>query len=148
MLTKFKDLEHHQFYEGMMRTTQSHDDPYRKALFYLLGLTEQSRLHIRDLYDFEEDSIRLEGLHQAWQTSSSAKLTRLAFNLYNGYIGDEEQDAARNYSPYFMFDTGLLPYFLEAVKLRYAEYANNQYQNFIHIPMGVGDRRIDYDLEH
>lgn len=148
MLTKFKDLKHHQFYEGMMRTTRSHDDPYRKALFYLFGLTEETRMHIRDLYDFEDNRIKLEGLHQAWQTGSTIKLARLAFNLYNGYVGDEERDAARNYSPYFMFDTGLLPYFFEAVKLRYAEYANNQYQDFLHIPVGVAGRMMDYDLEH
>lgn len=148
MFTKFKDLEHHQFYEGMMRMTRSHEDPYRKALFYLFGLTEQTRQHVRDLYDFEDNSIRLEGLQQAWQTSSTVKLTRLAFNLYNGYVGEDIQDASRNYSPYFLFDNRLLPYFFEAVKLRYAEYASLQSYDFIDVPTVVTDNRVDYDLEH
>lgn len=148
MITKFKDLEHHQFYEGMIRMTHSHTDPYRQALFYLLGLTEQTRSHVRDLYDFDENSICLEGLNKGWQSSSTVKLTRLAFNLYNGYSGDEDRDAARNYSPYFLFDTHLLPYFFEAAKLRYPEYANLHAYDFIDVPTVVADNRVDYDLEH
>lgn len=148
MLTKFKDLDHHQFYEAMLRMTHSQTDPYRQPLFYLLGLTEQTRSHVRDLYDFDENVIRPEGLNKGWQTSSTIKLTRLAFNLYNGYSGDEERDAARNYSPYFMFDTSHLSYFFEAVKLRYAEYTRLQPHDFIHIPKIDTDNRFDYDLEH
>ena len=33
MLTKFKDLEHHQFYEGMMRMTHSHKTRIAKRCF-------------------------------------------------------------------------------------------------------------------
>ncbi|WP_025845213.1 DUF6075 family protein [Paenibacillus ehimensis] len=148
MFTKFKDLEHHQFYEGNIRMTRSQQDPYRQALFYLLGLTSQTRRHIRDLYDFEESSIRLEGLQQGWQTSSTVKLTRLAFNLYNGYTGDAELGAPRNYSPYFIFDTGLLPYFFEAIKLRFPEYARIQVYDSIHFPQEVPNRREEYEWEH
>lgn len=148
MLTKFKDLDHHQFYEGMIRMTHSHTDPYRQALFYLLGLTIETRSHVRDLYDFDDNSICLEGLNKGWQTSSSIKLTRLAFNLYNGYSGDDEYDAARNYSPYFLFDTHLLPYFFEAAKLRYPEYANLHTHDFMNVPTVVADNRVEYDLEH
>lgn len=148
MVTKFKDLEHHQFYEGMVRMTHSHTDPYRQALFYLLGLTEQTRSHVRDLYDFDENSICLEGLNKGWQTSSTVKLTRLAFNLYNGYAEDEDHDAARNYSPYFLFDTHLLPYFFEAAKLRYSEYANLHAYDYMDVPTVVADSRVEYDMEH
>lgn len=121
----FKDIEHEQFYEGNLRMTHSQHDPYRQAYFYVLGLTPQTRQHIHDLYDYEEQAIRLEGLYQGWQTSTSVKMTRLAFNLYNGYTGDAEtgRDHPRHYSPYHLFDTGLMPYFFEAIKLRYAEYA-------------------------
>lgn len=35
MLTKFKDIDHHQFYEGMIRMTYSQTDPYRQALFFV-----------------------------------------------------------------------------------------------------------------
>ncbi|WP_228745444.1 DUF6075 family protein [Paenibacillus sp. S150] len=56
----FKDIEHEQFYEGNIRMTHSQNDPYRQAFFYSLGLTPQTRQHIRDLYDYEEQAIRLE----------------------------------------------------------------------------------------
>jgi hypothetical protein len=80
----FKNISHEQFYEGnVIRASHKHD-PYRKALFYLLGLTDETRRHIREVYDFQENSILLEGLHAGWQTSTSSRLTRLAFNLFSG----------------------------------------------------------------
>lgn len=148
MFTKFKNIEHHQFYEGMIRMTHSQGTPYRQALFYLLGSTDQTRMHIRDLYDFDQGSIRLEGLHKSWQTDSTVKLTRLAFNLFNGYTGDEVQDTARNYSPLFMFDSSLLPYFFEAMKLRYPEYAKTQLHDFPQYPFGAAERHEGYGSEH
>ncbi|MGG6310269.1 DUF6075 family protein [Paenibacillus macerans] len=45
-------------------------------------------------------------------TSSTIKISLLAFNSYNGYSGDKDRDAARNYSRYFLFDSHLLPYYL------------------------------------
>lgn len=135
MFPTFKDINHEQFYEGNIRMTHSQQDPYRKALFYLFGLMSQTRQHIQDVYDFEESGIRPEGLEKSWQTSSTIKLTRLAFNLYNGYAGDENRDNVRNYSPYYLFDNGLLPYFAEAVKLRYAEYAHPMEQSYLPFSM-------------
>ncbi|MBG9795488.1 hypothetical protein ABD76_24735 [Paenibacillus dendritiformis] len=125
----FKDLAHEQFYEGNVIRTHRQHDPYRKALFYLLGLTEDTRRNINDLYNFKEDSIRLEGLNEGWQTGTTSRLTRLAFNLYTGYTGESEEDA-RYYSPYYLFDNGLLPYFFEAVKLRYPSYASDLSQSW------------------
>lgn len=150
MNTKFKDLDHHQFYEGNIRMTHSHRDPYRQALFYLLGLTEQTRQHIRDLYDYEEGSIRLSAISESWQTGTTVKLTRLAFNLYNGYNGDEQdgRDNNRNYSPYFLFDTGLLHYIFEAIQLRYPEYAKNQSNEIYHFPLKSETGQDGYDMEH
>lgn len=115
MNTIFKDIDHEQFYEGNLRMTHSQHDPYRQAFFYVLGITPQTRQHIQDLYDYEEQAIRLDALEQGWQTSTSIKMTRLAFNLYNGYSGDSEtrRDNPSQYSPYQLFDTGLMPYFLK-----------------------------------
>lgn len=124
MYPTFKDIEHEQFYEGNIRMTRSQKDPYRKALFYLLGLTPQTRQHIRDVYDYEESCIRLEGLAQGWQTSTSSRLTRLAFNLYSGYAGEGDR-SDHHYSPYYIFDNELMLFFFEAVKLRYSEYNRN-----------------------
>ncbi|WP_042196271.1 DUF6075 family protein [Paenibacillus camerounensis] len=145
----FKDIEHEQFYEGNLRMTHSQYDPYRQAFFYILGLTPQTRQHIRDLYDYEEQAISLEALEQSWQTSTSVKMTRLAFNLYNGYTGDAEtgRDHPRNYSPYQLFDTGLMPYFFEAIKLRYAEYAHSLEQPYFAFPPTETDHHSLYEHE-
>lgn len=149
MYPTFKDLEHEQFYEGNIRMTRSQQDPYRKAFFYLLGLTPQTRRHIRDVYDYKESCIRLEGLEQGWQTGTSAKLTRLAFNLFNGYTGNREtdRDHSRNYSPYHLFDTSLMPYFFEAVKLRYAEYARSLEQPLLPFSMMQANHQEEYEME-
>ncbi|MEI2396757.1 MULTISPECIES: DUF6075 family protein [Paenibacillus] len=127
MSTNFKDIEHEQFYEGNLRMTNIPHDPYHKALFYTLGLSPQTRQHITDLYDHQESCIRLEGLQAGWQTGTTLKITRLAFNLFNGFNGDSElySDRPRNYSPYFLFDTNLMPYFFESIKLRFEEYTHS-----------------------
>lgn len=145
----FKGIEHEQFYEGNIRMTHSQNDPYRQAFFYILGLTPQTRQHIHDLYNYEEQAIRLEAIEQGWQTSTSVKMTRLAFNLYNGYTGDAEtgRDHPRNYSPYQLFDTGLMPYFFEAIKLRYAEYAHSLEQPYFAFPPTETDHHSLYEHE-
>ncbi|MEK5418499.1 DUF6075 family protein [Paenibacillus sp. FSL L8-0708] len=127
MNPNFKDIEHEQFYEGNLRMTNTQNDPYHKALFYTLGLTPQTRQHVKDLYDHQENCIRLEGLQQGWQTSTTMKISRLAFNLFNGFHGDSElnNDHPQNYNPYYLFDTNLISYFCESIKLRYAAYARD-----------------------
>lgn len=114
MSPNFKDIEHEQFYEGNLRMVNIPQDSYHKSLFYTLGLSPQTRQHIKDLYDHQDNCIRLEGLQEGWQTGTTLKITRLAFNLFNGFTGDSElnPDRPRNYSPYFLFDTNLMPYFL------------------------------------
>lgn len=82
------------------------------------------------------------------KTTTAYNLAYALSNEGNGYSGDEERDAARNYSPYFLFDTHLLPYFFEAAKLRYPEYANLQAYDFIDVPTVVADNRVEYDLDH
>ena len=81
----FKDDRHENaFYQILDRMQLSYSDPERTALAYLLALNEDCYTHINDLYDFEERVIIAEGLNQEWQTHTSLKTTRLAFNLYNG----------------------------------------------------------------
>lgn len=121
----FRDDLHEKFYNENIAKTKAHDDPYRQALFYTLGLLDETRRHIKSLYDFKERGIDFDGLFGGWQTSTSKKVTRMAFNLYNGFAGhtgEEEIDKAENYSPYELFDNSLMVYFFEAVKLRYRDY--------------------------
>lgn len=138
----FKDISHEQFYEGNVIRADRQHDPYRKALFYLLGLTDETRRHIYDVYDFQENSILLEGLRAGWQTGTSSRLTRLAFNLYSGYTGEDERNAYQ-YSPYYLFDNGLMPFFFEAVKLRYSEYDRRFVPNLRFVSNPVMDEQ-DY----
>lgn len=114
----FLDNAHKRFYDQMLEIEKACDDVYRQALFYTLGLTEMTRTHIRDLYDFNHHMIILSGLRRGWQTGGSHRVTRLAFNLYNGYCGHDDTPA-EEFTPYSLFDTGLMPLMLEAVKVRY-----------------------------
>ena len=63
----------------------------------------------------EKDEIKPESLAAGWQTSGTTKLTRFAYNLWNGY--DD-----KSCTPYDLFDCSFAPYMYEAVKLRYPEY--------------------------
>jgi len=121
---KFKDDEHRHFFETQVTKTNTWNDPYRKALFYTLGLTEQTRDHINALYNFKKKCIDFDGLQKPWQTGTSMKVTRLAFNLYNGFAGSEGIDDSERYTPYNLFDTGLMLYMFEAIILRYPSYAD------------------------
>jgi len=126
----FKDKLHKDFYAENILKTNSVHDPYRQALFYTLGLTRETRKYIHGLYDFREKGIDFDGLSKAWQTSGTMRVTRLAFNLYNNFNGqiyDEGTgtqaaiDGSGHYTPEDIFCDGLMPYFFEAVKLRYPE---------------------------
>lgn len=122
---RYIETEHQAFYERMVEKTGSCNDPYRKALFYTLGLTDETRRHIEEIYDFQERGIDFDCLHKPWQTGGTLKVTRLAFNLYNGFsgtLGEEEIDAPELYTPYNLLDTGYRGYFFEAVILRYGGY--------------------------
>jgi hypothetical protein len=125
---RFKDGLHQSFFEKMIARTHSQEDPYRKSLFYALGLTDETRNNINTLYDFKENGIEFAGLygpHSAWQTGTSIKITRLAFNLYNGYCGQTDEEAA-DFTPESLFCNCFLPYMLEAVKIRYPDYARDE----------------------
>lgn len=121
----FKDEKHKEFFIQNIEKTCSHKDPYRKALFYTLGLTGETQRNIDRLYNFKDRCIEFDGLKDGWQTGTSIRVTRLAFNLYNGFNGDtgnETIDDVGMYTAYNLFDCGLMVYMLEAVKLLYQAY--------------------------
>ena len=61
-------------------------DSYYSSFFYCVGISEDTRNHVDRMFDFKERLIKPEALHEGWQTGGSARLTRLAFNLWNGYL--------------------------------------------------------------
>lgn len=119
---KFVDEEHKVFFEQMVAKTRTQDDVYRKAFFYTLGLTATTRHNIGDIYDFMEHCPKFDAVRKGWQTSTGVKVTRLAFNLYNGYDGKGKADSHDQYTPYELFADGLMEFMFEAVRIRYPEY--------------------------
>ena len=117
----FSGEEHRRFFYDCLKRSGS-TDLYHQALFYTLGVSPDTRCSIEELFDFEENRIRPEGLHADWQTGGTTRLTRLAFNLWNGYT---EPGSERDSSPYWCFDCGFAPYMLEGIRLRYPEYCRD-----------------------
>lgn len=115
---RFMSKEQEQFYKKMMKKSGV-DDGYHRSFFYCMGLSEVTRANIRKLYNFERGYAESDGLHGGWQTGSSQRLTRLALNLWNGYVEQGEEQMS---TPYELFSCEYAPYFLEAIKLRYPEY--------------------------
>ncbi len=115
---RFASKEHEKFFYSMMAKSRI-NDCYHRAFFYCVGISDTARNNVGRMFDFKEDCIKPEGLHEGWQTGGTVRLTRLAFNLWNGYTepGDERMS-----TPYEIFDCGYAPYFCEAIKLRYPQY--------------------------
>ncbi len=121
----FCSPEHRAFYFALLEKTGIYDC-YHRALFYAVGIATDSRNHVDDLFDFADDSIRPDGLEKSWQTGGTMKLTRLAFNLWNGFT---EEDRERLATPDELFCSSFAPYFYEAIKLRYPEYCRDISRN-------------------
>ena len=120
---KFIDNTHEQEYKALLqRMNASNRDVYRKALAYLITADDECKKHIDNIYDFEECCIIPRCLNEGWQTGTSLKTCRLAFNLYNGGLGWCDEDDRYLVTPAELFCCSLAPFYLEAVKLRYPEY--------------------------
>ena len=86
---KFYDDEHRATYDEICRK-MSYIDCYHSSMAYLLALDDVLREHIDAVFDFKSDGIKRSALHQSFQTGTSLKTTRLAFNLWNGCSDDGE----------------------------------------------------------
>lgn len=61
-------------------------DLERKALFHIIARNEELYSNVNSLYDFEENVIKTDCLDgEVYLSSSSRKLVKLAYHLYNGY---------------------------------------------------------------
>lgn len=126
---------HEEFFEKQMNTTKK-KDVYHQALFYCLGLTRKTRSNIREIYDFENGCVKSECLSEAWQTSGSRKVVRMAINLYcNGtpsvydYKDPSEQlEECKAYTVEELFCSSYAPFFWQAIQLRYPEYASYNFK--------------------
>ena len=124
----FKDQEHEMFYMNVLPRCKQQDE-YHKALVYCLGISRDTRQNIERIFDFEKGIVKVECLEEGWITSGSAKVVRMAFNLFcNGtpsayaLEGDEKVKECQRYTVDELFCCGYAIYFWEAVKVRYPEY--------------------------
>ena len=60
-------------------------DSYHRALIYILTAVPALRNNIDACFNFEKDEIKPESLAAGWQTNGTTKLTRFAYNLWNGF---------------------------------------------------------------
>lgn len=118
---RFVSREHEEFYYHMLEMSKQKDS-YHRAFFYCIGISDTTRGHVKRVFNFGTDCIEPDGLYEGWQTGGTVRLTRLAFNLWNGYTepGKEELSA-----PYELFDCDYAPYFYEALKIKYPEYCRD-----------------------
>ena len=120
---------HEKFYYEKLKEVR-YQDVYHKALIYCLGISDDVRRNANNIYDFKTGCVKTECLHEGWITSGSAKIIRMAYNLYNNgtpsvydYEGAEEQlNECRQYTVEDLFCCGYAKYFWQAVKIRYPEY--------------------------
>jgi len=130
MDTIYSSKQHEDFYnEHLLKCRQQ--EVYHKALIYTLGIDRNTRENIDSIYDFNTGCVKTECLHQGWITSGSARIVRMAFNLYcnaTPSVIDYEDDPdatlneAQRYSAQELFFCDNAKYFWEAIKIRYPEF--------------------------
>ena len=103
------------------------NDCYHRAFFYVMGISEETRMNIGKMFDFKRDCIIPEGMHGGWQTSGTVKVCHLAFNLWNGYGQEipDRSDISASFLPDEVFCCPFQPYFFEAIRLRFPEYSKS-----------------------
>ncbi len=80
--------KHHKkcFYSLMKKYNINIRDNESVALFYILTITVNCRIHFLDCYDPEDRRVLSDALHYGWATISDARAIRLAYNLFNGSV--------------------------------------------------------------
>uniref|UniRef100_UPI003FEE5855 DUF6075 family protein n=1 Tax=Ruminococcus bicirculans (ex Wegman et al. 2014) TaxID=1160721 RepID=UPI003FEE5855 len=76
----FYDDEHEELFNKLCKE-MPYLDNFHMSLAYLLTLDTVLRDHIGALYDVKKDVIIFDGLSKHFQTHTSLKTPRLAFNL-------------------------------------------------------------------
>ena len=111
----YHDAQHERAFPVVLSWMPKVDEEHAAAA-YLLALDID---HADSLFDFDGDMIRPEGLCEPWQTGTSTRTTRLLFNLWNGWSGDEN---AYLCTPENLFCCEYAPVYWQAIKLRFPYY--------------------------
>jgi len=130
---RFYNEKHKEFYEDKLKTLELYNraDVYYKSVIYLLGLTETTREKFKEIFDIKSGEININAIQSPFQTSTSLKVTRIAFSLWNRCNFDSEEDIKNEkysplYNPSELFDCEFAPYFYEAIKIRFPEYTRDK----------------------
>ena len=89
------DKDHKNFFYSKLDKLQSlrKTDVYYLSLVYTLSICETTREHFSSIFNIEKGEINLDAIKAGWQTGTSEKVTRMAFNLWNHSIMfDSEED--------------------------------------------------------
>lgn len=113
----FAGEAHEEFYNAQLAQCRSHDC-YHRALIYALGITEDTRRHIAEIYDVKEDRICSGSVHSDWVTGTDARIMRLAFNLFTDNVPEKGKERKYTVGEIFGY-SNLLRYFLQAIIIRY-----------------------------
>lgn len=98
-------------------------------MFYLLSLAAEDNFNkIHSAYDFKKRAIKPQCLGEPWQTSSTLKAVRLAFNLWNGFMQEEKEVFS---TPHEIFDNGWALYFAQAIRLRYRVFFRKTQEEYL-----------------
>ena len=125
---EFIDKEHELFWKEKSLVLQKHGttSSYYKALIYTLGICETTRNNFNKIFNIENGEININSINEPYQTTTSEKVTRMAFSLFNGCNYDSEKDIekgkiSKSYNPSNIFCCSYAPYFVEALKIKYPE---------------------------
>lgn len=130
---KFIDNKHKEFWNNKYREMEQmgKTDVYYKSIVYVLGICETTRDNFNKIFDLKKGEINIDSLQAPYQTGSSAKVTRMAFSLWNRCNYDSSEDIeneniSTKYNPSEIFCCSYAPYFYEGVKIRYPEYTREK----------------------
>lgn len=126
----FIDDEHEEFYNTKLNELKKirKIDVYHRALLYTISICKETREHIEEIFDVKSDEANIDAIQRKWQTGTSKKVTRMAFNLWNGSLIYDSEDDLENrkisleYAVSEIFCCSYAPFFWEAIKIRYPEY--------------------------
>lgn len=130
---KFIDSKHREFWNEKYKEMQimGKTDVYYKAIVYTLGICETTRDNFNKIFNLRTGEINIDSINGAYQTSTSEKVTRMAFSLWNRCNYDSEKDienekVSEKYNVSEIFCCSYAPYFWEGIKIRYPEYTREQ----------------------
>ncbi len=112
----FRDEKNKTLFYGVMHKMgiDPEYDPERAALAYLITMDDVCREHIADIYNFDQNCIRLNCFRKGWQTSTSRRTITLAFNLYNSY-----STKSNSADVLTIFSGGYQKYYVQALRIRF-----------------------------